>query len=132
MLLSDVDVVTVQDPFKHLYRDSDVEGMSDGFDDNSAYGEIYGVDDPSMGWSRYAQVSVHFVQAAAGAGWASVCGAASARGASWPGGGREREAGWPSAGAGGLLASQVLGRKRCAARRPRPAPGRCVYSLVFG
>lgn len=73
VLLSDVDVVTVQDPFKHLYRDSDVEGMSDGFDDNSAYGEIYGVDDPSMGWSRYAQVSVHFVQVPAGAGWASVC-----------------------------------------------------------
>ena len=45
-----------QDPFKHLYRDSDVEGMSDGFDERTAYGFIDGHDDPSMGWARYAQV----------------------------------------------------------------------------
>ena len=48
-----------QDPFQHLYRDSDVEGMSDGFDERTAYGFIDGFDDPSMGWARYAQV--HFV-----------------------------------------------------------------------
>lgn len=54
-MCSDVDVVTVQDPTKFLYRDSDVEGMSDGFDDETNYGGIYGVDEPSMGWSRYAQ-----------------------------------------------------------------------------
>ncbi|GAB4823934.1 hypothetical protein N2152v2_010980 [Parachlorella kessleri] len=59
VLLSDVDVVTVQNPFEHLYRDSDVEGMSDGFDDSTAYGAIYGVEDPSMGWSRYAQGTQH-------------------------------------------------------------------------
>eukprot|EP00873_Tetraselmis_striata_P028570 jgi/Tetstr1/448834/TSEL_036060.t1 len=60
VLLSDVDIVTLQDPFQHLYRDSDVEGMSDGFDDRTAYGFIDGIDDPSMGWSRYAQAVKHF------------------------------------------------------------------------
>jgi hypothetical protein len=33
-------------------RDSDVEGMSDGFDPGTAYGHIDGFDDPSMGWAR--------------------------------------------------------------------------------
>ncbi|KAL4859773.1 Arabinosyltransferase RRA3 [Chlorella vulgaris] len=59
VLLSDVDIVTLQNPFDHLYRDSDVEGMTDGFDPNSAYGEIYGIDDATMGWSRYAQGTRH-------------------------------------------------------------------------
>ena len=59
VLLSDVDIVTVQDPMDFLYRDSDVEGMSDGYDDGTAYGAIYGVDDASMGWSRYAQGTQH-------------------------------------------------------------------------
>lgn len=34
----DVDVVTLQDPFAFLARDSDVEGLSDGFDERTAYG----------------------------------------------------------------------------------------------
>ena len=47
VLLSDVDVVWLQDPFasgpsatneRMIYRDSDVEGMTDGWDDASAYG----------------------------------------------------------------------------------------------
>ncbi|CAL5229301.1 g12600 [Coccomyxa viridis] len=59
VLLSDVDVVVVQDPFDHLYRDHDVEGMSDGFDDATAYGHGNGIDDQSMGWSRYAQGTTH-------------------------------------------------------------------------
>lgn len=45
-----------QNPFRHLYRDHDVEGMTDGFDEPTAYGHIDGIDDPSMGWARYAQV----------------------------------------------------------------------------
>lgn len=61
VLLSDVDIVIVEDPFKHLHRDHDVEGMSDGFDIPTAYGAIYGIDDPSMGWSRYAQGFQHMV-----------------------------------------------------------------------
>jgi hypothetical protein len=33
-------------------RDHDVEGMTDGFDAGTAYGQIDGYDDVSMGWSR--------------------------------------------------------------------------------
>ena len=43
VLLTDVDVVLTQDPFPALYRDSDVEGMSDGWDEDSGYGFIYEV-----------------------------------------------------------------------------------------
>ena len=42
VLLSDVDVIWLQDPFRFLYRDSDVEGMSDGWDEPTAYGYDYG------------------------------------------------------------------------------------------
>jgi hypothetical protein len=34
-------------------------GMTDGFDDATAYGQIDGIDDPSMGWARYAQSTKH-------------------------------------------------------------------------
>ena len=47
MLLSDVDIVIIQDPFDSLWRDHDLEGMSDGFDVATAYGAIIGHDDPS-------------------------------------------------------------------------------------
>ena len=53
MLLSDVDIVTLQNPFQFLHRDTDVEALSDGFDDRTAYGWNDGIDDPSMGWARY-------------------------------------------------------------------------------
>ena len=61
VLLSDVDIVTLADPFRHLYRDVDVEGLSDGFDEKTAYGWNDGIDDPSMGWARYAQTMRIFV-----------------------------------------------------------------------
>lgn len=32
-----------KNPFDYLKRDSDVEGMSDGFDETTAYGNTYGV-----------------------------------------------------------------------------------------
>lgn len=48
VLLSDVDIVTLQNPFENLHRDVDVEGLSDGFDERSAYGWNDGIDDPSM------------------------------------------------------------------------------------
>uniref|UniRef100_A0A061SJT2 Glycosyltransferase cazy family gt77-like protein n=1 Tax=Tetraselmis sp. GSL018 TaxID=582737 RepID=A0A061SJT2_9CHLO len=55
VLLSDVDVVVLQNPFGHLHRDHDVEALSDGFDERTAYGGWDDVfDDPQMGWSRYA------------------------------------------------------------------------------
>ena len=40
VLLSDVDVLWLQNPFTlpSLYRDADVEGMTDGWDDPTAYG----------------------------------------------------------------------------------------------
>jgi len=42
VLLSDVDVIWLANPFPYLYRDSDVEGMSDGWDSPTAYGYDYG------------------------------------------------------------------------------------------
>lgn len=60
VLLSDIDIAVLQNPFKFLYRDHDVEGQSDGFDPPGAYGAIDGVDDPSMGWARFAQKTSHF------------------------------------------------------------------------
>jgi hypothetical protein len=49
VLLSDIDICVLQNPFNFLYRDSDIEGMTDGFDETTAYGAIEGFDDPSMG-----------------------------------------------------------------------------------
>ncbi|KAG0579983.1 hypothetical protein KC19_4G140200 [Ceratodon purpureus] len=54
VLLSDVDIVYLQNPFKYLHRDCDVESMSDGFDNITAYGYDDVMDEPSMGWARYA------------------------------------------------------------------------------
>jgi hypothetical protein len=54
VFLSDVDIVFLQNPFKFLYRDSDIEGMTDGHDNFTAYGFDDVSDDPHMGWSRYA------------------------------------------------------------------------------
>ncbi|VFQ65717.1 unnamed protein product [Cuscuta campestris] len=54
VLLSDVDIVYLQNPFDHLYRDSDVESMSDGHNNMTAYGYNDVFDEPVMGWARYA------------------------------------------------------------------------------
>lgn len=54
VLLSDVDIVYLQNPFDHLYRDSDVESMTDGHDNKTAYGFNDVFDEPKMGWARYA------------------------------------------------------------------------------
>ncbi|KAJ4791506.1 Glycosyltransferase [Rhynchospora pubera] len=54
VLLSDVDIVYIQNPFDHIYRDSDVESMSDGHSNETAYGYNDVFDEPAMGWSRYA------------------------------------------------------------------------------
>lgn len=40
VLLSDVDIITLQNPFQFLHRDCDVEGMSDGWDNATAYGKL--------------------------------------------------------------------------------------------
>ncbi|KAI3439639.1 Glycosyltransferase [Psidium guajava] len=54
VLLSDVDIVHLQNPFDYLYRDSDVESMSDGHNNYTAYGYNDVFDEPAMGWARYA------------------------------------------------------------------------------
>jgi len=36
----------------YMCRDHDLEGMTDGFDAPTAYGQIEGYEDASMGWSR--------------------------------------------------------------------------------
>ncbi|CAK7347690.1 unnamed protein product [Dovyalis caffra] len=54
VLLSDVDIIYLQNPFDHLHRDSDVESMSDGHNNMTAYGFNDVFDEPAMGWARYA------------------------------------------------------------------------------
>ncbi|EPS64705.1 hypothetical protein M569_10073, partial [Genlisea aurea] len=54
VLLSDVDVIFLQNPFHHLFRDCDLESMSDGHDNMTAYGYNDVFDEPAMGWARYA------------------------------------------------------------------------------
>ncbi|XP_074573373.1 arabinosyltransferase RRA2-like [Curcuma longa] len=54
ILLSDVDIIYLQNPFDHLYRDCDVESMSDGHSNMTAYGYDDVFDEPKMGWARYA------------------------------------------------------------------------------
>ncbi|CAN6289044.1 unnamed protein product [Urochloa humidicola] len=54
ILLSDIDIIFLRNPFDHLYRDSDVESMSDGHNNMTAYGFNDVFDEPSMGWARYA------------------------------------------------------------------------------
>ncbi|GAU15326.1 hypothetical protein TSUD_03950 [Trifolium subterraneum] len=54
VLLSDVDIVYLQNPFDYIYRDSDVESMTDGHNNHTAYGYNDVFDEPSMGWARYA------------------------------------------------------------------------------
>lgn len=48
-LITDMDLVYMKNPFDHLHRDSDIEIQTDGFDETS-YGMIESVHDPSMGW----------------------------------------------------------------------------------
>lgn len=64
VLLSDIDIAFLQNPFEggHLHRDSDVEGMTDGFTNATAYGYDDVLDDPSVGgWGRYAHSMRIFV-----------------------------------------------------------------------
>ncbi|KAJ0087243.1 hypothetical protein Patl1_09109 [Pistacia atlantica] len=46
--------VYLRNPFDYLYRDSDVESMTDGHNNMTAYGYNDVFDEPSMGWARYA------------------------------------------------------------------------------
>ena len=53
VLVSDIDVIYVRNPFEHLYRDSDVEGTTDGWDAATAYGWTETVEDKSLDWAAY-------------------------------------------------------------------------------
>lgn len=53
LFLLDPDSVLLKNPFDFLYRDSDVEAMCDGWDEQTAWGYDHVIDDPTMGWSRY-------------------------------------------------------------------------------
>ena len=53
VLYADSATLFVSDPFASLYRDADVEAMTLGWDDPSAYGYNHVIDDPSMGFTRY-------------------------------------------------------------------------------
>lgn len=54
VFLSDIDVLFLQNPFEdgRLHRDADVEGMTDGFTNNTAYGWDDKHVDPSLGPMR--------------------------------------------------------------------------------
>lgn len=54
---SDLDVVTLQDPFAHLHRDADLEATTDGATLGEAYGQIYAQDEHGMGWSVHGEVT---------------------------------------------------------------------------
>ena len=59
VLITDLDLVYVQNPFNHLHRDADIEGQTDGFTESWAHGSLSGITDKSMGWGAgglYAQV----------------------------------------------------------------------------
>ncbi|RVW21377.1 Arabinosyltransferase RRA2 [Vitis vinifera] len=51
-VLSDVDLVYLRNPFDHLYRDCDVESMTDGHNNITAYGYDELFEEPSMGWAK--------------------------------------------------------------------------------
>ena len=55
ILWADVDAVLAADPFALMYGDSDVEALSEGWDEPMLRGHVMGSDDPSMGWSRYCE-----------------------------------------------------------------------------
>lgn len=54
VLYADVDAVLTHAPFALLANDSDVEVLTEAWDDEAARGFIHGSDDPSMGWGRCA------------------------------------------------------------------------------
>uniref|UniRef100_A0A061R0L6 Nucleotide-diphospho-sugar transferase domain-containing protein n=2 Tax=Tetraselmis sp. GSL018 TaxID=582737 RepID=A0A061R0L6_9CHLO len=50
VLVADMDLVFLKNPFRHLHRDSDLESQTDGFTEPWAYGRFGGINDPTMGW----------------------------------------------------------------------------------
>mmetsp|Transcript_13323 Transcript_13323/g.36394 ORF Transcript_13323/g.36394 Transcript_13323/m.36394 type:complete len:619 (+) Transcript_13323:44-1900(+) len=53
VFVSSASTLFISNPFASLYRDADIEAMSLGWDDPSAYGYNHVIDDPSMGFTRF-------------------------------------------------------------------------------
>ncbi|KAJ1619642.1 hypothetical protein T492DRAFT_1130201 [Pavlovales sp. CCMP2436] len=49
VLMSDIDIVWVRNPFDNMWRDTDLEGATDGWDAETAYGWTERLDDVTMG-----------------------------------------------------------------------------------
>ena len=60
ILVVDLDLVFLRDPFEHLYRDADVEASTDGFTAGWAGGSIGSVHEPKMGWGAGGLYVQHF------------------------------------------------------------------------
>ena len=60
VLVVDLDLLFLKDPFDHLYRDADVEASTDGFTNGWAGGSISSVHDPKMGWGAGGLYVQHF------------------------------------------------------------------------
>jgi len=60
ILVVDLDLVFLRDPFAHLYRDADVEASTDGFTAAWAGGQIGSVHEPKMGWGAGGLYVQHF------------------------------------------------------------------------
>lgn len=49
VLMSDIDIVWIRNPFDAIWRDTDLEGATDGWDEETAYGWTERLDDVTMG-----------------------------------------------------------------------------------
>ena len=60
VMVVDLDIIFLKDPFLHLYRDADIEGSTDGFTVGWASGQINSVHEPKMGWGAGGLYVQHF------------------------------------------------------------------------
>ena len=60
VLVVDLDLVFLRNPFDHLYRDADVEASTDGFNAAWAGGKVGSVHEPKMGWGAGGLYIQHF------------------------------------------------------------------------
>jgi len=60
ILVVDLDLVFLKNPFDHLYRDADIEASTDGFTHSWAQGQLASVHEPRMGWGAGGLYVQHF------------------------------------------------------------------------
>ena len=74
VLLTDTDVVYMADPFTSLYRDSDIESMSDGWDNKTLHGDIEPIVDHAMGYAYNVPATMRMAALNSGCGtWPPRC-----------------------------------------------------------